>query len=211
VPTLKLSGSPARKSAPKSAPKRKPSAKQAPARKTKPAAKSAPKRKPTPKSAPQTQAAQTNGGGTRGPKLPEGWTKRDFEKVVKDMRRAKEAREAAEERMKESRRAANAMALNLLDEGIQMSVISVELDLSRQWLYTLQEKRANGEIDDEANPVEKPAARKRSAATSKPAAKKRPAAKSAPKSKPAAKRSAPGRKRPASKPSAGKGRVRLAR
>jgi hypothetical protein len=202
VPAIKLSGS-TRKSAPKSAPKRKPAAKQAPTRSRKPAAKSTPKRKP----APEQTAAPTN-GGTRGPKLPEGWTKRDFEKAVKDMRKAKEAREAASAKLAEAQTTANDMALELLQEGVQMSVISTELDLSRQWLYTLMEK--NGITPARARSA-KPAARTRSASTgrtSKPAAKKRPAAKSAPKSKPAAKRSAPARKRPASKPA---GRVRLAR
>jgi hypothetical protein len=163
----------------------------------------------TRKSAPEQTAAPTN-GGTRGPKLPEGWTKRDFEKAVKDMRKAKEARENASEKLAEAQTAANTMALELLQEGVQMSVISTELELSRQWLYTLMEK--NGITPARARSA-KPAARTRSASTgrtSKPAAKKRPAAKSAPKSKPAAaaKRSAPARKRPASKPA---GRVRLAR
>lgn len=215
MPTLKLSGTrPSSKPAPSR--KRKPAAKTAapPARKRKPAAKQTPKRKPAAKQAPQAQAASTN-GGSRGPKLPEGWTKQDFNKLVKDMQRAKAARDKAEAEVAEAKRAANAMALYSLDEEIQMSVVARELDLSRQWLYTLLKDREEGRIDDEARPIEgakpKPAA-KRSAkqAAKKPAAKKRPAAKAAAKSAPARKRPA-AKKAPARKRPAGGGRVRMAR
>jgi hypothetical protein len=197
VPTLKLTGgskSPARKSpARKAAPATKPAAKRTPTRKpaaTKPAA----ARKPA-------ATASDNGGATRGPKLPEGWTKRDFEKVVKDMQKARTAREAAAERLSEAQETANTMALELLQEGVQMSVISTELDLSRQWLYTLMEK--NGITPARAR--SKPAARRSASTgkTSKPAAKRRPAA------KPTAKRT-PARKPPARKPATtGRGRVRI--
>jgi len=190
VPTLKLTGG---KSPARTAPKRKPAAKQAPTRK--PAAKA----KPAAAAAP----ASTNGGGTRGPKLPEGWSQADFRKVVKDMQKARTAREDAAERLSEAQETANTMALELLQEGVQMSVISTELDLSRQWLYTLMEK--NGITPAGAR---KPAARRSAASgkTSKPAAKKRPAAKAAPAKK------APARKRPASKPApAARGRIRIAR
>lgn len=185
MPAIKLTGA---KSGTRTAPTRKPAAKQAPTRSRKPAAKAA------------ATPASTNGAATRGPKLPEGWTQRDFNAAVKDMQKAKAARESAEDVLAEAQATANTMALELLQEGIQMSVISTELDLSRQWLYTLMEK--NGITPARAK-ASKPAAR--STRTTKPAAKKRPAAKS----KPAAKRTAPARKRPASKPAAGRGRVRI--
>jgi hypothetical protein len=202
VPAIKLSGStPARKSAPK----RKPAAKSAPKRKPA-AAKSAPKRKPV---AAQAAPADTNGGATRGPKLPEGWTQRDFNGVVKEMRKAKQAREKAEADLKAAQEAANGMALELLDEGIQMSVISTELELSRQWMYTMLKQRyeREGIVPPTTPRNSKPAAKKRAAKKPAAAAKRSPARKA-----PAAKK-APARKRPASKPAptAGRGRVRIAR
>jgi hypothetical protein len=191
VPAIKLTGA---KSGTRTAPKRKPAAKQAPTRKP-----AASKRAAKPAAAP----ASTNGGGTRGPKLPEGWSQRDFNQVVKEMGKARAARDAAAEKLAEAQEHANGMALELLQEGVQMSVISTELDLSRQWLYTLMEK--NG-ITPAGAKAKKPAARRTAATgkTSKPAAKKRPAAK-----KPAAK-TAPARKRPASAPATTpRGRVRI--
>jgi hypothetical protein len=190
VPAIKLTGA---KSGTRTAPKRKPAAKQAPTRTRKPAAKAA-----------APAAASTNGGGTRGPKLPEGWSQADFRKVVKDMQKARTARETAAERLAEAQEIANTMALELLQDGVQMSVISTELDLSRQWLYTLMEK--NGITP--ARAARKPAAKRAPAGkTSKPAAKRRPA------SKPSAKRS-PARKRPGAADAvaaatAGRGRVRI--
>ena len=213
MPPLRLTG----KSGTRTAPKRKPAAKTAapPARKRKPAAKQAPKRKPAAKQAPQAQAASTN-GGSRGPKLPEGWTKSDFNKVVKEMQKTRATREAAQEKLSESKRAANALALEMISEGIQMSVVSTELDLSRQWLYNLMENLYEEYGYSEPVKTErqqaaaKPAARKRAAkpaATKKPAAKKRPAAKAAAKSAPARKRPA-AKKAPARKRPAGGGTVR---
>ncbi len=197
MPAIKLTGG--KSTGTRTAPKRKPAAKQAPTRKP-----AASKRAAKPAAATQ---ASTNGGGTRGPKLPEGWSQADFRKVVKDMQKARTAREAAAERLAEAQETANTMALELLQEGVQMSVISTELDLSRQWLYTLMEK--NGITP--ARAARKPAARRSATAsrTSKPAAKKRPAAKS----KPAAKRS-PARKRPGAADAvaaatSGRGRVRI--
>ena len=200
MPTLKLTG--------KSGPTRSTSTP-----KRKPAAKSTPKRKPAARTAPKPAAATaqaTNGNG-RGPKLPEGWSKSEFARAIKDMQKAKAAKEAASERLTEAQRAANAMAINLLNEGVQMSVISTELEMSRQWMYTLLDKLRDGLIDEDANPIEqtKPA-RKRTAAASKPAAKKRPAAKRTPARKPPAARKAPARKRPPAPAVTGRGRVRLA-
>jgi len=206
VPTLHLTGGkPAttRKPAAKATPKRKPAAKAPATRTRKPAAKAAP--------------ASTNGAATRGPKLPEGWTKADFNQVVKDMQKARKARESAEVALKEAQREANVLALDMISQGIQMSVVSTELVLSRQWLYKIMEDAEEYGFDGpvvterQATPARKPAAKKRPAAgrTSKPAAKKRPAAKAKP--APAAKRS-PARKPPASKRApAGRGRVRIAR
>jgi hypothetical protein len=185
VPTLKLTGG--KKSPTRTAPARK-----SPARK--PAAKQAPTRKPA--AAAPAQASE-NG---RAPRLPEGWTKAEFTRVVKDMQKARANREAAAEKLSEMQEIANGMALELLQEGVQMSVISTELDLSRQWLYTLMEK--NGIVPARAQ--RKPAARRSASAskTSKPAAKKAPA------KKPAAKK-APARKAPARKPPATTGRARV--
>lgn len=203
MPTLKLKSggkSPAKSPARKT-PARKPAAKQAPTRTSKPAAK-----RTTP-----AQAQANENGGARSPRIPEGWTKAEFNAAVKDMRKARAAREAAEERLKESQAAANGMALELLDQGVQMSVIAVELDLSRQWMYTMLKQRAEAEGIPAPTRSRKPAAK--STRTTKPAAKKRPATKQAA-SKPAAKRS-PARKRPPAAKSAptvtGRGRVRIAR
>ena len=203
MPTLKLTGKPGTP-ARKTAPKRKPAAKAAPKRK--PVAKSAPTRKPVAKAA--AAPASTNGGATRGPRLPDGWSQRDFNNVIKDMRKAKAARVAAEERLKEAQAAANQMAVELLDEGIQMSVISTELELSRQWMYSMLKAREENEgIPAPVNKrTSKPVAKKRPA--KKPAAAKRSPARKAPASK------APARKRPAAKTApavTGRGRVRLAR
>jgi hypothetical protein len=206
VPTLKLTGgkSPARSkpAAPaRKSPARKPAAKQAPTRTSKPA----PKR-----TAAAAPAQESNGNG-RSPRLPEGWTKAEFNAVIKDMRKAKAAREAAAERLKESQAAANGLALELLDQGVQMSVISTELELSRQWMYTMLKERAEKEGIPAPTRSRKPAAK--STRTTKPTAKKRPATKQAA-SKPAAKRS-PARKRPPAAKTAptvtGRGRVRLSR
>lgn len=205
MPTLKLTGgkSPAKssaKSAPaRKSPARKPAAKQAsaPTRTSKPAA-----RHTTP-----AQAQASENGGTRSPKLPEGWTKSEFNAVIKEMRKAKAAREAAEERLKEAQAAANGYALELLDQGVQMSVISTELDLSRQWMYTMLKARAENEGIPAPTRPRKPAAK--STRTTKPAAKR--SAKQAA-TKPAAKRS-PARKRPPAAKSApaGRGRVNIKR
>jgi hypothetical protein len=207
VPTLKLTGG---KSPARSKPAAKPAARKSAAKSA--PSKSAPTRKAASKSAAKPAAAapaqaSTNGSQTRGPKLPEGWSKADFNRVVKDMQKAKAAREAAEARLKEAQEAANGLALELLDEGLQMSVISTELELSRQWMYTMLKKR------EEEQGIPAPV---RSRSASKPAAKrtgtarKRPAAKTAAKSasKSAAKRT-PARKAPAKKPvtTTGRGRV----
>ena len=138
MPAIKLTGA---KSGTRSAPARKAPARrgrcQAGSRTRKPAAKAA-------------APAATNGGATRGPKLPEGWSQRDFNGIVKEMQKARTAREDAAEKLAEKQKVANDMALELLQEGIQMSVISTELDLSRQWLYTLMEK--NGITPARAQP-----------------------------------------------------------
>jgi DNA-binding phage protein len=199
VPTLRLkSGSTGTRSKPAAAkrtPARKAAAKQAPTRKTTSA------RKPA---ASATQAS-TNGAATRGPKLPDGWTKSDFTRIVKDMQKARAAKEAAAERLAEAQEAVNGMALDLIAEGIQMSVVSKELDLSRQWLYKIMED--NG-VKTERQQGKKPA-RSRSAGrtASKPAAK--PAARKAPAAKKPAAKKAPARKSPARKSPAATGRARV--
>jgi hypothetical protein len=190
VPAIKLTG--AKSGTTRTAPKRKPAAKQAPTRTRKPAAKAA------------APAAASTNGGTRGPKLPEGWSQADFRRTVKDMQKARTARETAAERLAEAQEHANTMALELLQEGIQMSVISTELDLSRQWLYTLMEK--NGITP--ARAARKPAAKRApTGKTSKPAAKRRPAAKASAKRSPARKR--PGAADAVAAATAGRGRVRI--
>jgi hypothetical protein len=196
MPTLRLTRTPATPSAPK----RKPAAKAKAAPKRKPAAKSAPKRKPAAQAAP----ASTNGAATRGPKLPDGWTQRDFNQAVKDMEKAHATRVKFEEGLAEAQKEANGLALELLDAGIQMSVISEKLDLSRQWMYTMLKQRYEQEgIVPPTTPrgTSKPAARKRAAKKPAAAAKRSPARKA-----PAAK--SPARKRPAVTSG---GRVRLAR
>lgn len=212
MPTLKLKSGgstgtrPARKS-----PASKPAAKRTPARK--PAASTAPaKRTPSRKPAASAPAQAETNGGARTPRLPEGWTKGEFTRVVKDMQKARKAREDAEARVKEARDAANQMALDLIAAGVQMSIVSTELDLSRQWLYKIMEDAGV----KTARQAQTKRGRTASAGrTSKPAAKRAPAAKATPKSKPAAKRTAPARKTPARKAPApavtGRGRVRIAR
>jgi DNA-binding phage protein len=189
VPTLKLTGGkPAtRKSAPKAT-----TARKSPARK--PAAKSAATRKPATSAA----KASTNGAATRGPKLPEGWTKADFNQIVTEMQAAHAEKVAATEALADAQEAVNSMALDLISQGIQMSVVSTELNLSRQWLYKIMED-AGVKTARQAAPKSR---------ASKPAAKRRPAAKAA--AKPTAKRS-PARKRPASPATTGRGRVHIAR
>ena len=191
MPTLKLkSGSTGTRSKPTAR-------KTAPARK--PAAKRTPGRKPAAASKPVATQASENGAQTRGPKLPEGWSKADFNRVVKDMQRARKAREDAEERLKEAQEVANGMALELLDEGVQMSVISTELELSRQWMYTMLKKRA------EEDGIPAPTRSRSKPAAKKSAARKAPAAR-----KPAAKK-APARKAPTRKAPTGRARVRITR
>jgi DNA-binding phage protein len=199
VPTLKLTGGkPASTTRSKPASTSKPAAKRTASKA--PARKQAQARKPA-------ATASENGSQTRGPKLPEGWTKSDFNRVVKDMQKAKAAREKAEQALKDAQADANTMALDLIAEGIQMSVVSKELDLSRQWLYKIME-------DNDVKTVRQQAARKPARRTAKPAAKKaaaaKPAARKAPARKPpAAKKTA--RTAPAtSKRTAPRGRVRLA-
>jgi hypothetical protein len=204
VPTLKLkSGSTGTRKSPAT----KPAPKRTPARK--PAAKATPTRKPAAKRSPAPAQAETN-GGARTPRLPEGWTKGEFTRVVKDMQKARKVREAAEENLKEAQATANQMALDLIASGLQMSIVSNELDLSRQWLYKIMEDAGV----KTARQAQTKRGRTASAGrTSKPAAKKRPAAKASA-AKPAAKRTAPARKAPARKPPAapavtGRGRVRI--
>jgi hypothetical protein len=202
VPALRLTGkSPARSkpAAAKRTPARKPAA-----------AKQAPTRKPAAKAA---APASTNGAATRGPKLPEGWTKTDFNRVVKDMQKANAAKVAAADRLDEAQYAVNELALGMISEGIQMSVVSKELDLSRQWLYNLMENLYEKYGYDEPVRTQRQQAAKqprgrsaRASRTSKPAAKK-PAARKAPAAKKAPTRKAPARKAPA----AGRPRVRITR
>lgn len=188
MPAIKISGG---KSPARTSPKRKPAAKAAP-KATARTRKSAVVAAPAP-----VEAAP------RSPKLPEGWTKTDFNKAVKDMQRAKAAREKAAEALKESQKEANALALELLQEGVQMSVISVELDLSRQWMYTLMEEAGIKPARSTRKSTSRGRSTTASKTTSKPAAKRRPAAKAS--AKPAAKRT------PARKPAAtaARGRIRI--
>lgn len=193
MPTLKLAGkTPARTSAPstRSTPKRKPAAAAPSTPKRKPTAAKAPARKPA--AAVSPTPAEVTGSG-RNTRLPEGMTKRDFERVIKDMQKAKAAKDAAAVKLSEAQALVNGMALDLLDRGVQMSVISNELDLSRQWMYSMLKKREEDAAASSRSRSRKPAAKQ---AAAKPTAKKRAA-------KPVAK-SAPARKRPAG------GRVRLA-
>lgn len=217
MPTLKLTaGKPtstrtartkpaAKRSAPKSTPAR-----------SKPAAKKAPARKSAAKATP----VQENGAQTRGPKLPEGWTQRDFNALVKQMEDARADKESAQEALVEAQNAVNELAMDAIAEGIQMSVVSEKLSLSRQRLYDLMEK-ANVQTERMAtNPhpnkglTQEEIEAKAAKAARKPAAKRtapKPAAKRASTRKPAAKR-APARKPPARKPAArgnGSGRVRI--
>lgn len=208
MPTLKLTaGKPA-------------STRTAPARKSparKPAAKAAAKA-PARKRAAAAAPAETNGAATRGPRLPDGWTQRDFDKLVKDMEQTVAYKNEAQEALAEAQAAVNELALSAIAEGIQMSVVSETLSLSRQWLYKLMDENGVTTARQATKPhpnkgltqeqIEAKAARdaaKPKRAAKKPAAKVAPARKAAPaaKRKPAAK-AAPARRTPA------RGRVRIA-
>lgn len=194
-------------------PKRKPAAA------TKPAAKRTPK--PNAKAngkAKVTPAAPVE----RGPRMPEGWKQRDWDKMVKEFEAAKENKLAAQEALAEAQTIVNELAMDYLSAGVQMSVVSETLSLSRQRLYDLMDLYGVQTERQAANPhpnkgltQEQIEARKakedRKATKAKPAAKRtpkraasKPAASRTPARKPTAKRT------PARKPAA-RGGVRLAR
>jgi DNA-binding phage protein len=191
------------------------STRQAPSRRKSSASKQAPTRKGAESRKPVAAQlpANENGNGNgsqRGPKLPEGWSKRDFDRIVRDMQKAREKREKAEQALKQAQADANQMALELIGEGIQMSVVSRELDLSRQWLYKLMED--NG-VKTERQSAAKRSSRSNGGTTRSKSAAKRSAAK--PAAKKASARKAPAKKAPARKPPAkktgGRGRVSINR
>ena len=214
MPTLRLTaGQPSTRTAPKRkpAPAAKAPARKAPARKAKPAA-----------------APQDNGAATRGPKLPDGWTKRDFDKLIKDMNKSLANKADAQEALDEAAKAVNVLALEAINEGIQMSVVSDTLHLSRQWLYNIMDKAEDYGFDGpvvterqatKAHPnkgltQEQIDAKKAAKAKAKPkAAPKRtakPTAKRSPARKPAATtRKPPARKAPARR-SPARGPLRIA-
>jgi hypothetical protein len=217
VPTLKLTaGKPASTRTARTKPAAKRSAPKTTPARSKPAAKKVPARKSAAKATP----VQENGAQTRGPKLPEGWTQRDFNTLVKQMEDARTDKEAAQEALAEAQTAVNELALDAIAEGIQMSVVSETLKLSRQRLYDLMEKADVKTERQATNPhpnkglTQEEIEAKAAKAARKPAAKRtapKPAAKRASTRKPAAKR-APARKPPARKPAAsgnGSGRVRI--
>ena len=211
------------------APKRpsKPAAKR-PAGRTAPAKKT-PARKPA---ARKPAPVEANGARTQGPKLPEGWTEKEFAALLKQMDEALSNKQAAEEALKDASTAVNVLALESINWGVQMSVVVDNLHLSRQWLYTIMENAGTMFKDygftgpvltarqmDNPHPnkgltqdeIDAKAARKAKAAAKKPAAKKS-AARSAAKKPPARKPAASARKPPARKAPArrGSGTIRLA-
>jgi hypothetical protein len=169
------------------------STRQAPPRRKPAAAKQATKQASARKQAPAKRTAPQdegngNGGNGRSPRIPEGMTKRDFERLVKDMQKAQET--------------VNQMALDLIADGLQMSVVSSNLNLSRQWLYKIME-----DAGVKTERQQSGSRRRSNGATSKPAAAKRSAAK--PAAKKSAAKKAPARKRPAAKQTSGRGRVNI--
>jgi hypothetical protein len=184
------------------------STRQAPPRRKPAAAKQATKQASARKQAPAKRAAPQdegngNGGNGRSPRIPEGMTKRDFERLVKDMQKAREAKDAAAEKLAEAQETVNQMALDLIADGLQMSVVSSNLNLSRQWLYKIMED-AGVKTERQQSGSRR---RTSNGATSKPAAAKRSAAK--PAAKKSAAKKAPARKRPAAKQTSGRGRVNI--
>lgn len=183
------------------------STRQAPPRRKPAAAKQATKQASARKQAPAKRAAPQdegngNGGNGRSPRIPEGMTKRDFERLVKDMQKAREAKDAAAEKLAEAQETVNQMALDLIADGLQMSVVSSNLNLSRQWLYKIME-----DAGVKTERQQSGSRRRSNGATSKPAAAKRSAAK--PAAKKSAAKKAPARKRPAAKQTSGRGRVNI--
>jgi DNA-binding phage protein len=183
------------------------STRQAPPRRKPAAAKQATKQASARKQAPAKRTAPQdegngNGGNGRSPRIPEGMTKRDFERLVKDMQKAREAKDAAAEKLAEAQETVNQMALDLIADGLQMSVVSSNLNLSRQWLYKIME-----DAGVKTERQQSGSRRRSNGATSKPAAAKRSAAK--PAAKKSAAKKAPARKRPAAKQTSGRGRVNI--
>jgi DNA-binding phage protein len=183
------------------------STRQAPPRRKPAAAKQATKQASARKQAPAKRTAPQdegngNGGNGRSPRIPEGMTKRDFERLVKDMQKAREAKDAAAEKLAEAQETVNQMALDLIADGLQMSVVSSNLNLSRQWLYKIME-----DAGVKTERQQSGSRRRSNGATSKPAAAKRSAAK--PAAKKSAAKKAPARKRPAAKKASGRGRVNI--
>lgn len=211
MPTLNLSGTrskPAAKPA-RRAPARKPAATRKPnkpAKRTQRAAKPAPAK------------AQDNGAV----KLPEGWTKQEFNKLLRDMERALSDKAAAQEALSEAQEAVNSLALEAIGNGVSMAIVVDNLKLSRQWLYTLMDKRGvqterqataphpnKGLTQDEINAKSERKTKqtaKKSAPARRAPAKKTPARKAAAKKAPA--RKAPAKKTPARK-AGGRGRMTL--
>lgn len=222
MPTLKLvAGKPA------STPRAKPAGRSKPAAK-KPPTRTAPARRGAAK--PAAPAPADNGSQTRGPKLPEGWTNRDWDALVKQMDRARQDKAAAQESLTDAQTAVNELAMDAIDQGVQMSVVSEELSLSRQRLYDLMdlygvqtERQATNPHPNKGLTQDQIDARVAREARAKPAARKpaakRTAARKAPAKKAPARKApakkTPARKAPARKPAASKsargttGRVRL--